>query len=246
MKTCTSCNESKHIDCYTNNKNYIDGKELRCKSCFKQYREANKDRQKQYDVEYKTKYKEKLKIQDKEYYLKHKKKPKKIKEKKYTKEYIKEYNKNWNILNKDKRKIASKKWFQNNKTSIKEHNKNRYQNDIQYRLRFIVSCNIHHALKREYKVKNFKSKMYLGCLIEEYKKYLELLFLPEMNWDNYGKIWEIDHKQALANFDLTLEENQFKAFNYINTEPRFITNEIAESLGYKDYIGNREKSNKIL
>jgi hypothetical protein len=246
MKICNGCKIPQNINNFNNNKNYIDGIDPRCKTCYKQYREINKDRQKQYDIEYKTKHKEKLKLQDKEYYLKYKKKPKQIKENKYTKEYIKEYNKNWNILNKDKRKIKSKEWFQNNKTNIKENNRNRYKKDIQYKLRFIVSTNIHHALKRENEVKKFKSKFYLGCDVKFYKQYLESMFLPEMTWENHGNVWEIDHIKPLANFNLINENESLVAFNYKNTEPRFKTSYIAESLGYINYIGNREKSNKII
>lgn len=66
-----------------------------------------------------------------------------------------------------------------------------------------------------------------------------------MNWANHGKIWEIDHIIPLSSFDLTIEENIYKAFNYKNTQPLFKTTSIAESFGYKNYVGNREKSDKI-
>ena len=67
-----------------------------------------------------------------------------------------------------------------------------------------------------------------------------------MNWKNHGKIWEVDHITPLSKFDLTIEENIYKAFNYRNTQPLFKTTVIAESFGYKGYIGNRNKSNKII
>ena len=43
-------------------------------------------------------------------------------------------------------------------------------------------------------------------------------------------------------FDLTIEEEQYKCFNYTNTQPLFKTTEIAESFGYIGYIGNRDKN----
>ena len=67
-----------------------------------------------------------------------------------------------------------------------------------------------------------------------------------MNWSNHGTIWEIDHIIPCDSFDLTKLEEQEKCFHFSNLQPLFKTTEIAESLGYKGYIGNREKSNKIL
>jgi hypothetical protein len=94
--------------------------------------------------------------------------------------------------------------------------------------------------------KNESSIKYLDCSIKEYIVYLENIFLQEMNWENYGTIWEIDHKTPLSIFDLTKEENIHKAFNYQNTQPLFKTTEIAKSFGYIDQIGNRNKSNKLI
>ena len=37
----------------------------------------------------------------------------------------------------------------------------------------------------------------------------------------------------------------YKAFGYENTQPLFKTTEIAESYGYKNEIGNRDKGDKI-
>ena len=75
--------------------------------------------------------------------------------------------------------------------------------------------------------------------IDFIRGYLQASFKPEMNWDNYGIIWEIDHIIPCINVDLTQEEEQKKAFYYTNTQPLFVTTSIAESLGYKNYIGNR-------
>ena len=72
------------------------------------------------------------------------------------------------------------------------------------------------------------------------------MFLQEMNWENYGIVWEIDHKTPLSSFDLTQEKNIYEAFNYKNTQPLFKTTEIAKNFGYTDQIGNRNKSNKLI
>lgn len=91
--------------------------------------------------------------------------------------------------------------------------------------------------------KSTKSFNLLGCLIEECKKHLEVQFKPEMNWNNHGMIWEIDHIKSCSSFDLTDIEQQKQYFHYTNLQPLFKTTEIAESFGYNE-LGNRNKSDK--
>ena len=129
-----------------------------------------------------------------------------------------------------------------------KYNKERYHNDPGYKLITVLRCRLYDGLRKITKgevSKNHSSVILLGCSIEFYKQYIQSMFLPEMDWSNFGKIWEIDHIKALANFNLQIEEEQFKAFNYKNTKPIFKTSEIAESFGYIGYIGNREKGKKL-
>jgi hypothetical protein len=69
--------------------------------------------------------------------------------------------------------------------------------------------------------------------MDEYTHYLEQMFTPDMNWDNYGEYWEIDHIKPIDAFDLNEEEQLYEAFKYTNTQP----------LKKED---NREKSNKLI
>lgn len=174
----------------------------------------------------------------------------------------------WNKLNKEKLEESTQNWIQNNqerhkeikKKAFKKHmsnpeNKNKRreydrgyvkqkrQNNVEYKIKDSVGSMINYHLKE----KKIESTIeYLGCSVGGYLEYLENMFLQEMSWENYGIIWEIDHKMPLSTFDLTQEENIYKAFNYQNTQPLFKTTEIAESFGYTNQIGNRNKSNKII
>lgn len=106
------------------------------------------------------------------------------------------------------------------KQQAKNNKKNRYINDINFKISCQLRSRITDALKHNYK-KGIGVKL-LGCTIGEYKKYLETKFAPDMNWNNYKILWEIDHIIEVHKFDLTIEENKFKCFNYLNTRPLYI------------------------
>jgi len=97
--------------------------------------------------------------------------------------------------------------------------KNRRDNNINTRLYESIKTCINTHFKKDTK----STVEYLGCTIPEYKTYLESKFTPEMNWDNYGKYWEIDHIYPLS---------KGGSFHYTNTQPLSV-------------IENRIKSNKI-
>ena len=68
----------------------------------------------------------------------------------------------------------------------------------------------------------------LGCSIEELKIYLESLFYGNMNWNNYGKIWEIDHKEPLVKANSKSE--LITLCHYSNLKPLLIQDHIVKSL----------------
>lgn len=58
----------------------------------------------------------------------------------------------------------------------------------------------------------------IGCTIEEYKEHISKYFKfdNKMNWENYGKYWDVDHITPIDYYDLTKESEIEKAFNYKN------------------------------
>lgn len=159
--------------------------------------------------------------------------------KNYNPEYKTKYHQeNIEYINK-----KARDYYHNNKEAYNNYVRERRKIDPNFKLRNTLRNRIRIALKNNSKFST--SILLLGCSIVEYKQYLESLFLPEMNWENFGIIWEIDHIIGCCNFDLEKEEDQKICFNHINTKPVFTTTKIAESFGYKDYIGNRNKKRKI-
>jgi uncharacterized protein (DUF983 family) len=73
---------------------------------------------------------------------------------------------------------------------------------------------------------------YLGCNCSEYLKWL--LYNEHLyTFENYGKEWHIDHVIPISKFDIKNEEQQLLAFNWRNTMP----------LSVKE---NLSKNNKII
>jgi hypothetical protein len=60
---------------------------------------------------------------------------------------------------------------------------------------------------------------YIGCNIQYLREWFEYNFTSEMNWDNYGSYWSIDHIIPVCKFDLTLEDEKLKCWNWTNLMP---------------------------
>jgi hypothetical protein len=74
---------------------------------------------------------------------------------------------------------------------------------------------------------------YLGQNIDFIKKWIEFCFSNDMNWDNQGSFWHIDHVVPVSRFNLETEEDVIKCFNWKNIRPC-------------EKIENYKKNNKIV
>lgn len=76
------------------------------------------------------------------------------------------------------------------------------------------------ARKRIWKIihKNKKNNTLdlIGTTPLLFKLWLEYTFTTNMNWDNYGTYWEIDHVIPISTFDMKDTHNIFRAFNWKN------------------------------
>jgi len=157
------------------------------------------------------------------------------------------------MLNPEARKKASlveknyrEKNREENKKRRNERLKKKYKENVEYRLEILLRVGFLKALKRKKGIKEKSIMSIIGCTQHFLKEYIEKQFKPEMDWENHGIVWEIDHIKPIDSFDLTKLEDQLICFNYINLQPLFKTTEIAISFGYINEIGNQNKSNKIL
>ena len=92
-----------------------------------------------------------------------------------------------------------------------------------------------HEVLRGYK--GCSSSTLLNCTREQLYKWLEFQFTDTMIWENYGKVWHIDHVIPISFFDNTIQEQQNIAFNWTNLKPLCSKMNMSKSNKIdKDYI----------
>lgn len=137
--------------------------------------------------------------------------------------YAKEYYRN----NRDKSLAYAKQWNDKNRLKIRAQQnarlaktrKIRWATDPAFRIGMNTRKRIWHALQRAGIKKNFSSMEALGCSPSFFRAHLESQFTSEFTWENYGKVWEIDHTIPISKFDLNNFEEVKKAFHYTNCQP---------------------------
>lgn len=131
----------------------------------------------------------------------------------------KQYKKTEYEKNKEKIYAQNKKYRQENKESLNEKIRKRYNVDIEFKLIQRIRCRIRETITNNSKRKT-KSMELLGCSVKEAREHIEKQFEEGMTWENYTHdTWHIDHIIPCASFDLTDPEQQKKCFHYTNLQP---------------------------
>lgn len=218
MKTCTKCNVEQPLDNFSKDSKGKFGVKSRCKACIKEYDKAN------YNIETKQQYyinnKTRINEQSKQYYT-------------LNREELLEKQTQYGKNNPEVRRKATAKYLKSNPEYYNNYRKHRYNKDPQFKLRIILGNRLNEVLKKSktYKISNIIAL--LGCSLDEVKEYLEKQFTFDMNWENHGIYWEVDHILPCDSFDLSDIEQQKQCFHYTNLQPLIKTD-------------NRIKSNKIV
>jgi len=216
-KICNKCNTKKSInDFYLINKN--NG--LRKNTCKKCISENNKiknksekaivKRQKNYEHN-----KELVREINKKYYIENKNKRTK---------YLKDYS----TKNKDKINKRRNIFYKENKKELnlkrKEYVNNRIKNDLLFKIKYNIKSLIRNSIIRNGFKKKNRTNEILGCLITEFKTYIENKWEPWMTWDNYGKYngekdygWDLDH--IFPSSTAVNEADVIKLNHYTNFQP---------------------------
>lgn len=227
MKICRSCNLSKTLDDFGNDRRGKDGKKSTCKTCinaknkeaYKKNKEPFLTRKKRWKENNRTSYSE----SGRRYYIKNKNK---IAE--YTRLNRDKINKRWKEWRQENLEACrqrEREYREVNRDSLREKRratqKRRNESDICYRLRKIVAVSVRQYMKKNGSIKNGSILSALPYTMQQLRDHLESQFNAEMNWDNYGTYWEIDHiyPQSKLLFDSYEHPNFLKCWSLDNLQP---------------------------
>lgn len=111
-----------------------------------------------------------------------------------------------------------REWSKNNRDKINERFRERYSSDTNFKISTRLRGNTYRIIKQGNK-KQCKTLEMLDCEVKFVRKWIESQFDDNMNWENWGSFWHLDHFIPVASFDLTNIENQMKCFHWSNLQP---------------------------
>jgi hypothetical protein len=120
---------------------------------------------------------------------------------------------------KNSRSEYNKKWVDENRDEWNKKRRERRNNNYSAKLKDNIRRRINECLKGDIKSNKSKSLTILGCSIQYYKSWLSFNFTDEMNWNNYGSHWHIDHVKPIDSYNLLIEDEVNQCFSWKNTIP---------------------------
>jgi hypothetical protein len=213
IKKCCKCKIEKPLEKYGKLNKSPDGLRYDCKDCRNEYNIQNREKIKSKNECYYKENKESLLVKNKLYRIQNEQnisnQRKEYRNRKDVKEHIKCKNKEYLPIRKEK---------------IKE----KRISNLNFKIGQILRSKIHKMLKNQ---KTSYTK-YIGCDIEWFKKWIEFRFDENMNWNNLGSYWHIDHILPINRFNLINDNDKMICFHWTNLQPLESTE-------------NRQKSNKL-
>ncbi len=208
--TCTKCKITQTVNDFRINNKIKRGYDYHCKKCQSIIAKENH-------------------LKNREHILLKKKEWRNLNKEKCSKDA-----KEWSNLNKEKIIIDNANYYKKNKIILQEKNKkyilDRRNTDPLFRLSGNIRSLIFRSFKNNFIRKNTKTATILGCSFEEFKIYLEKQFTSEMNWDNQGSYWHMDHIKPVS---LATNENELILLNhYTNFQPLEKTENIKKGNKY--------------
>ncbi len=164
--------------------------------------------------------------------IKEKKKEYRKNNKELVSQQKREYYKNLSPEKKEELKIRKRELYHKNnyKEKKSEYVKDKLDVDPFFKMKFNIRSLIRNAFKRGFTSKSKKTVEILGCSFEDFKLHLESKFDENMNWENHGTYWELDHIIPISS--AKTEEEVYKLNHYTNFQPLY-------------WLDNIRKSNKL-
>ena len=135
------------------------------------------------------------------------------------KKHISNYNHEYKSEHKDISEY-NKKYNTENREAIQTRQTAQHRERRKTDLNYAMACKLRRDLY--YFIKNGKNdtiEKLIGCSPKFFYKWIKYQFDETMSFDNYGKVWEIDHVNPCCNYNLTKEKYQLACFHWSNMRP---------------------------
>lgn len=199
-KICCKCKKTVELDEFGKLKGAPDGHRYDCNSCRKEYRLKNKEHIKLKQQQFYTDNKASLSIKNQKY-----RKDNEVKINAQRKIY-----RNQDHI-KERTKQANRDYLPIKKEKIKLKRKT----DLNFQISEVLRSKIHKMIKG----KNTSYKSLIGCENEFLMNWLEFRFDENLNWDNFGSYWQIDHILPINSFNFSNENDKNVCFHWTNLQP---------------------------
>jgi hypothetical protein len=165
------------------------------------------------------------------------------------KQKISEYNKKYKSDNKEDISTYNKTYNSENRESIQKRQtvylKNKRHSDPQYKLSTSLRTRIGKVINGQNKKQTLEL---LGCSYKFLMSWLTYQFKPDMNFENHGTVWHIDHIIPCKKFDLQNEDNKLMCFNWSNLQPLYVKDNLSKraTVIKKELVNNEINITKFL
>jgi hypothetical protein len=205
MKDCSKCGLSKDVCEFGKDNSRKDSLTPYCNECRKDIRKNNTKKISEYNKNYIKDNQNKILSQKKIY-------------RDNNKELI---SKNKNIFyleNRESLLEKQKEYYNNNKEKINNNVRIKRKTNIMFKLIESYRSRTNTFAKLKSIPKNKTTIDMIGLTSNEFKLYIESLFIKGMSWDNHSRDgWHIDHKIPLSS--AKCEEDLYKLSHYTNLRP---------------------------
>lgn len=199
-KQCSKCKLFKDLSQFSRNGAAYKSA---CKVCrnadAKAYRIANADKLKAKDKRYYDDNKEEHRARMKKYCVEHK-------------DEIRSSKREYYARNRDE----ILQYHQDTKDMRNKRLREKRETDGVFRVTESLKSRVHYVLRAN---KSHASSKYIGCSNEYLRKWIEYQFDDQMTWDNYSKVWHIDHVIPISAFSLQNDHCHYFCFHWSNLRP---------------------------
>ena len=216
-KRCVKCDAEKYLSEFYRKRSSYTGK---CKSCLCEEQRARSNTNKEL--------------------LKEKKKVYRVINKESIAQYQAEYTKR--TESKKNRIKSDKKYYETNKDKIRErrrkYDKIYRANNICARLEDSLRSRIRAALNGSCSV---SLRELIGCSMDSLKCWIEYQFDSDMNWENYGIFWNLDHVRPCNLYKLDDISEIKECFSWENTRPLRKSDNLEKSDSYTNELATEHE-----